>query len=67
VFTRGEIYRLIRTMVAENGCALVGSSDIEEVLTLGQTIYVLQGGRVVRRLGGPDVTRESVLAAMGGR
>jgi len=54
-------------MVGDHGCALVGSSDIEEVLTLGQTIYVLQDGRIVQRLDGPDATRESVLTAMGGR
>jgi ABC-type sugar transport system ATPase subunit len=66
-FTRGEIYRLIRAAVANDGCALVASSDIEEVLTLGQTVYVLQAGRIVQRLGALEASRESVLAAMGGR
>ncbi len=66
-FTRGEIYRLVRASVENHGCALVASSDIEEVLTLGQTIYVLQAGRIVKRLEGLEVSRESVLEAIGGR
>ena len=66
-FTRADIYRLIRASVATHGCALVASSDIEEVLVLAQVVYVLQAGRIVRCLEGRDITRASVLTAIEGK
>ena len=66
-FTRADIYRLIRASVAKHGCALVASSDIEEVLVLAQVVYVLQAGRIVRCLEGRDISRTSVLTAIEGK
>ena len=59
VGTKEEIYRLIRDMSASGKAILVVSSDLEEVLEIGDRILAIRRGRVVDEFRGDalDLTR----------
>ena len=67
VGARREVHQVLRKQ-ADNGKAiLVVSSDLPELLTLTDRIYVMQGGTIVGELWTRDATEESVMAlAFGG-
>jgi ABC-type sugar transport system ATPase subunit len=63
VATRSEIYRLIRAQ-ADAGCAVIMvSSELPEVLGLGDRIVVLHEGRVTGRFGRGEVDEDGLLHA----
>jgi ABC-type sugar transport system ATPase subunit len=47
VATKAEIYRLIRSIAASGKAVLVVSSDLEEVLEIGDRILAIRQGRIV--------------------
>jgi ABC-type sugar transport system ATPase subunit len=47
VGTKDEIYRLIRGLAASGKAVLVVSSDLEEVLEIGDRILAIRRGRIV--------------------
>ncbi|MFG0273928.1 MAG: sugar ABC transporter ATP-binding protein [Phycisphaerales bacterium] len=70
VGAKGEIHVLIDAIVARGGAVLVISSDLPEVLALGDRIGVMREGRLVGTLANMDrtVTQEDVMRlAVGGR
>ncbi len=52
VGAKDEIYRLIREMSASGKAALVVSSDLEEVLEIGDRILAIRRGRIVEEFRG---------------
>ncbi|MBX3031618.1 MAG: sugar ABC transporter ATP-binding protein [Chloroflexi bacterium] len=63
VATRSEIYRLIRAQ-ADAGCAVVMvSSELPEILGLGDRIVVLHEGRVTGRFARGEVDEDGLLHA----
>ncbi len=67
VATRSEIYRLIRAQ-AEAGCAVVMvSSELPEIVGLGDRIVVLHEGRVAGRFSRHEVDEARLLHACYGR
>lgn len=47
IATRAEIYVLLRRLADEGAAVLVVSSDIEEIMILGDRVLVLRDGRIV--------------------
>lgn len=68
VGAREEIYQIIDRL-AENGVAvLVISSDLPEVLTVSDRIYVMREGRIVGNLSYEEASQELIMSyASGGR
>jgi ribose transport system ATP-binding protein len=64
VGTKAEIYRLIRKMAGEGKSILLYSSEISEVLGLGDRIIVLYKGRVFGEFPGQGIGEQEVLSAM---
>jgi ribose transport system ATP-binding protein len=64
VGARADIHALIKGAIAEHGCALVVSSDLEELVDLCDRVLVLVGGRVVARLAGPEITELAMASQM---
>jgi rhamnose transport system ATP-binding protein len=61
VGARAEIYRLLDSLARDDGMAiLVISSDLPEVLRLGDRICVMRAGRLVKEFGRREATQESV-------
>jgi rhamnose transport system ATP-binding protein len=59
---RAEIHRLIRRLGADGLATLVISSDLEELLALGNRILVLRQGRLSGELARAEATPEKLLA-----
>jgi ribose transport system ATP-binding protein len=51
VGTKAEIYGLIRSLAAAGKAVLVASSDLEEVIKIGDRVLALRQGRVVSEFG----------------
>ncbi|MDX3733451.1 sugar ABC transporter ATP-binding protein [Streptomyces caniscabiei] len=65
VGARQEIYDVVSTLAAERGTAvLFASSDPEEAAGLAHRCLVVDRGRIVAELAGPDLTEASLLAAV---
>ncbi|QSR24943.1 ABC transporter ATP-binding protein [Nocardioides aromaticivorans] len=65
VNARHEIYRVVRTIASERRAAvLFASTDPEEVVTLADRCLVMDQGRVVATIAGPDLTEDALLAAV---
>jgi ABC-type sugar transport system ATPase subunit len=69
VGARTEIHRLIVALARDEGLALVViSSDLQEVLRLGDRVLVLHEGRITGEFTRAEATQEAVLtAALGNR
>jgi ABC-type sugar transport system ATPase subunit len=63
VAAKAEIYRTLRELAGEGVAVLVISSDLEEVVTIGDRVVVLAGGDVVAELEGGAISQEAVTAA----
>ena len=61
VGAKAEVHDLIRTFVKDGGAALVISSDLPEVLALGDRILVMREGRQMGILDHDDATQETVM------
>jgi ABC-type sugar transport system ATPase subunit len=58
---REEIYAILEELARRGAAILFASSDLTEVLRLGQRILVLRDGRVVGRLDGAAATEEAIV------
>ena len=63
VGARAEIHRLIRDLAAKGIAVLVISSEPDELPDLCDRVLVMAEGRVVRELGGGDVSRNAIIEA----
>jgi ABC-type sugar transport system ATPase subunit len=63
---KAEIYGLIDDLARQGRAILVISSELAEVLALGDRVVVLREGRVVAELARGEVTQEAVGAAAAG-
>ncbi len=61
VGAKAEVHDLIRDFVAEGGAALVISSDLPEVLALGDRILVMREGRQMGILSHEEASQEAVM------
>jgi len=61
VGARTEIYAVIRELAAEGTAVLVVSSDLTEVLALGDRIFVMAEGRITGEIDGDEATEMAIL------
>ena len=67
VGAKAEVHALIREFAAASGAALVISSDLPEVLALGDRILVMREGRQMAVIDNADATQERVMALATGQ
>jgi ribose transport system ATP-binding protein len=68
VGAKEEIHNLINDLASQGVGILMISSDLPEIMTLSDRIYVMRDGRIVKELDGYDTTQEEVIAyAVGGK
>jgi rhamnose transport system ATP-binding protein len=67
VGSKAEVHDLIRAFVRDGGAALVISSDLPEVLALGDRILVMREGRQMGIIESADATQEGIMAAATGQ
>jgi rhamnose transport system ATP-binding protein len=67
VGAKAEVHDLIREFVAEGGAALVISSDLPEVLALGDRILVMREGEQMGVLSNEEATQENIMALATGQ
>lgn len=61
VGAKAEVHRLVRALAAKGLAALVISSDLPEILSLCDRIYVMRQGRIAGELQGADATQEKLM------
>ncbi|MFC9685635.1 sugar ABC transporter ATP-binding protein [Streptomyces sp. NPDC056948] len=65
VGARQEIYRVVSSLAAERGTAvLFASSDPEEVVALADRCLIVAGGRIAGELSGAELTEQALLSAV---
>ena len=62
VGAKEEIYDLIFNMAKEGKIIILISSDLEELVSLSDTICVMKDGKISKTLRGEEITRETVLS-----
>jgi ribose transport system ATP-binding protein len=62
VGAKEEIYDLIFNMAKEGKIIILISSDLEELVSLSDTICVMKDGKISKTLKGDEITREAVLS-----
>ena len=62
VGARAEIYRLMRTFCEEGYALVMASSDLEEIVGVGDVVITLYRGRLVRQYRRSEVTMHRVVA-----
>ena len=67
VGAKAEVHALIRDFVAAGGAALVISSDLPEVLAMGDRILVMREGRVMGILDNADASQTRIMALATGQ
>ena len=68
VGAKEEIHNLINELATKGVGILMISSDLPEIMTMSDRIYVMRDGRIVKELDGYDTTQEEVIAyAVGGK
>ncbi|MDZ4093554.1 MAG: ATP-binding cassette domain-containing protein, partial [Paracoccaceae bacterium] len=67
VGAKAEVHDLIREFVANGGAALVISSDLPEVLALGDRILVMREGRQMGIIPAEEATQERVMVMATGQ
>lgn len=67
VGAKAEVHALIRAFTAAGGTALVISSDLPEVLALGDRILVMREGHQMAILNHADASQESIMALATGQ
>jgi rhamnose transport system ATP-binding protein len=67
VGAKAEVHALIRAFVAQGGAALVISSDLPEVLAMGDRILVMREGRQMAILDHDAATSEGIMALATGQ
>ena len=64
--TRVSLYEIYREVAAEGAAVVVLSTELEEVLAVGEEIVVFRDATISAHLRGEDRTRERILSAMFG-
>ncbi|MFE9109711.1 sugar ABC transporter ATP-binding protein [Streptomyces collinus] len=65
VGARQEIYRVVSTLAAERGTAvLFASSDPEEIVALADRCLIVARGRIAGELSGAELTEQALLSAV---
>ncbi|MFC9502522.1 ATP-binding cassette domain-containing protein [Streptomyces sp. NPDC057002] len=65
VGARQEIYRVVSSLAAERGTAvLFASSDPEEIVALADRCLIVAGGRIAGELSGAELTEQALLSAV---
>jgi ribose transport system ATP-binding protein len=64
VATKAEIYKLIRSLAGAGKAVLVASSDLEEVMEIGDRILAIRQGRVVAEFGNQALDPARVVDAI---
>ena len=67
VGAKAEVHELIRNFVARGGAALVISSDLPEVLAMGDRILVMREGRQMAILDHAHASQEEIMALATGQ
>lgn len=67
VGAKEEIHNLINDLAAQGVAIIMISSDLPEVLTLSDRIYVMREGRIVTELPGEGTTQEEIIGYAAGR
>jgi rhamnose transport system ATP-binding protein len=67
VGAKAEVHDLIRAFTAAGGTALVISSDLPEVLALGDRILIMREGRQMAILNHSEATSETIMALATGQ
>ncbi len=67
VGAKAEVHDLIRAFVASGGAAIVISSDLPEVLAMGDRILVMREGEQMGILRHEDATQENIMALATGQ
>lgn len=62
VGAKSEIYALIDGLAREGKAVLLVSSELEEVLSMSDRVFVMREGRITGELEGQEATQESVMA-----
>lgn len=63
VGARSDIYRKIGELADEGAAVLMVSSDVEELTSLSDRVYVMHEGAIAAELREPNITTEAVVAA----
>jgi ribose transport system ATP-binding protein len=63
VGTKHELYVLIRDFAEAGGAVLFYSTEIAELVNLCDRVLVMYAGRMVKELGGDDITEENIMRA----
>jgi len=64
VGARADIHAHIKAAISGRGCAVVVSSDLEEVVDLCDRVLILAGGRIVTELAGEQITELAIASQM---
>lgn len=67
VGAKAEVHQLIRDFAAQGGAVLVISSDLPEVMAMGDRIAVMREGRLMAILDNAEATQERVIALAAGQ
>ena len=67
VGARNEIYNLMDALASEGVGILMVSSDLLEILTIADRVYVMREGTIVKELNGNSTTQEEIIAYATGR
>lgn len=67
VGAKAEVHNLIRAFVASGGAALVISSDLPEVLALGDRVLVMREGLQMGELDASEATQEKIMVLATGQ
>jgi rhamnose transport system ATP-binding protein len=67
IATKAEVHRLLVQLAAEGVAILVISSELPEVLHIGDRILVMREGRLTAELRHDDATEEKIMAAATGQ
>ena len=63
VVGKSEIYRLIRQLTDSGRGILIISSEIEEIISMSDRVYVMSEGKIVSELAGEEITENNIARA----
>ena len=67
IATKGEVHRLLSRLAGEGVAILMISSELPEVLRVGDRILVMREGRLVMQYGHEDASEEKIMSAATGQ
>ena len=67
IATKAEVHQLLTSLAGEGVAILMISSELPEVLHLGDRILVMREGRLTAEFGHEDATEENIMAAATGQ